>query len=126
MLQDYKPQLDTPKRQGRLALAYLQATFSDGSGTFTQSADNSSPRCTLTRNGTGQYTVTFPKVVLAHLVGLVIGAPESAGANFVNPEVLTPASGGAGTLTIETSTTLGTAADPVTGSKLYVTLLLGN
>lgn len=126
MLQDYKPQLDTPKRQGRLALAYLQATFTDGSGAFTQSADNSSPRCVLTRNGAGQYTVTFPKVVFAHIVGVVLHAAESIGGSFVNPEVLTPAAAGGGTLTLETSTTLGTPADPASGSKLYVTLLLGN
>lgn len=125
MLQDYKPQLDTPKRQGRLALVYAQATFSDGSGTFTQSTESSSPRTTLTRTGAGQYKLTFPKCQFAHIVGLQLFAPESAGANFANPESITPATGGQGEFLFETSTTLGTAADPVTGSKLHITLLVG-
>lgn len=125
MLQDYKPQFDTPKRQGRLALVYLQATFSDGSGTFAQATDMSSPRATLSRTGAGQYKVVFPKSQFAHIVGLVLFAPESAGANFANAESITAATGGQGEFLFETSTTLGTAADPVTGSVLHVTLLVG-
>lgn len=125
MLQDYKPQLDTPKRQGRLALVYLQATILGGAGAVTIDTEKSSPRVTITRSNTGKYTMTFPKCTFAHFVGGGVQLADSAGSN-VYPESLTPASGGAGSFTFETSTTPGTAADPATLSRIYVTLLIGN
>lgn len=125
MLKDYKPQLDTPKRQGRLALVYAQFTITDGSGTPSLDTANSSPGLTIARNGTGQYTLTFPKVVFAHFIGEGVQLAESAGSR-IYPETLTPSSGGVGTLTFETATTPGTAADPAVDSRLYITLLVGN
>lgn len=125
MLQDYKPQLDTPKRQGRFALVFLQATISDGSGTPVIDTANSSPRVTIARNGTGQYTMTFPKCTFAHFVGGAVQLAEAAGSN-VYPESLASASSGTGVLTFETAVTPGTAADPAVDSRIYVTLLVAN
>ncbi len=125
MLQDYKPQLDTPKRMGRAALVYLQATITDGSGAVLIDSEKSSPKVTIARNTTGQYTMTFPKVVFAHFVGGAVMLAEAAGSN-VYPETLVAASGGVGTLTFETAVTPGTAADPAVDSRIFITLLVGN
>jgi hypothetical protein len=128
MLQDYKPQLDTPKRQGRLALVYLQAAIG-ASGAPTVDTEDSSPRVTLTRNTTGQYTMTFPKCVFVHIVGHSILLAEATGVGgTIRPESLVAASGGTGTLTFETTTDSapGTAADPADGSRIFITLLVGN
>lgn len=124
MLQDYKPQLDTPKRHGRMALVYLQATIAGGSGAVTIDSANSSPKVTIARDGTGQYTMTFPKSQFAHYVGGGVLLAEAAGSN-VYPESLTAASGGVGTFTFETAVTPGTAADPADASRIFVTLLVG-
>lgn len=125
MLQDYKPGLDTPKRQGRCALVYVQATILGGSGAVTIDTNNSSPRTTIERTTTGKYKVTFPKVLFAHFVGGAVQLADSAGSN-VYPETLLPASSGTGVFTFETGTTPGTAADPATLSRIYVTLLVAN
>ncbi len=124
MLQDYKPQLDTPKRQGRLALVYLQATITDGSGAVLIDSEKSSPKVTIARNTTGQYTMTFPKSQFAHYVGGCVLLAEAAGSQ-VYPESLVAASGGVGTLTFETAVTPGTAVDPAVDSRIFVTLLVG-
>jgi hypothetical protein len=124
MLQDYKPQLDTPKRHGRMAFVYLQATILGGSGAVTIDSEKSSPKVTISRSNTGKYTMTFPKCQFAQFVGGGVQLADSAGSN-VYPESLTPASGGVGTFTFETATTPGTAADPATLSRIYVTLLVG-
>ncbi len=124
MLRDYKPQLDTPKRQGRLALVYIQATILGGAGAVTIDTDRSSPNTTISRSNTGKYTVTFPKSQFAHYVGGCVMLAESAGSD-VYPESIVAASGGVGTLTFETATTPGTAADPATLSRIFITLLVG-
>ena len=123
MLQDYKPQFDTPKRHGRMAPVYLQAAIG-ASGAPTLDTDKSSPKVTIVRNTTGQYTVTFPKSQFAHYVGGCVLLAESAGCE-VYPESLVAASGGVGTLTFETAVTPGTAADPAVDSRIFVTLLVG-
>jgi len=125
MLQNYKPQLDTPVRQGRISLVYLQATIAGGSGAPTVDTANSSPRVTLARNSAGQYTMTFPKCTFAHFVGGAVMLAESLGSN-VYPESLTAASGGVGTLTFECGTTPGTAAEVADNSRIFVTLVIGN
>lgn len=124
MLKDYKPQLDTPKRQGRLALVYIQFTISDGSGTPVIDTDRSSPGTTIARNGTGQYTMTFPKSQFAHYMGGGTLLAEQLGSQ-VYPESLTASSGGVGTLTFEMAITPGTAADPAQNTRVFVTLLVG-
>src|SRR5690606_14197365 len=68
MLQNYKPQLDTPVRQGRIAVVYIQATF-DGSGVATVDTDASSPRVTMVKDAAGDYDITFPKARWVHFVG---------------------------------------------------------
>lgn len=123
MLRDYKPQMDTPKRQGRLSLVYLQFTITDGSGTPSLDTANSSPNVAVTRSTTGAYSITMPKGQFQHFVGGGVRGPsdESAGSN-VYPEA---SDADAGTATIETAVTPGTAADPANGSRVLVTYLVG-
>lgn len=56
MLRDYKPQLDTPKRQKRLSLCYLQAAVG-ASGAPTLDEDNSAPQVAITRDSAGVYSI---------------------------------------------------------------------
>src|SRR5262245_6107569 len=131
MLQDYKPQLDTPKRQGRLALVYIQADIGS-SGAVTISTDGSSPRTSITLNGAGRYDITYPKCTYAHLVGAYVinddavpatGEGQSClGFNFV------PGGAGSGRGTGSILVVSGNGAvkaDPPNGSKLHITLLVG-
>jgi len=126
MLQDYKPQLDTPKRQGRLALVYAQVTFA--SGVATVDTDKSSPRVTFAKTGTGLYTMTFPKCVFAHLLSVEVANSAGGIGNAGYLLTLTPSSGGVGTATFEfdVNTAAATAADPADTCRAYITLLIGN
>lgn len=120
MFPDYKEQLLTPKKCGRLMLCYLQATIT-GAGTFTLNTADTSPGVSLVRNTTGQYTVTGPKGKFIHPVSSYLLLAESLGTR-VEPESMSAANG---TLTYETATTIGTAVDPATNSVLLITWLVG-
>jgi hypothetical protein len=129
MLQDYKPQMDTPKRQGRLALVYLQATFATGVASV--DTDKSSPRVTLVKSTTGLYNVTFPKCTYVHVVGAHLdpGAddPSDPALKIVSPRAFTPASGGTGIgKVLFSNTDDGGPEDPGDTTRFYLTLLVGN
>lgn len=128
MLQDYKPQLDTPKRQGRLALVYIQATFS--SGVATVDTDRSSPRVTMVKSATGRYAITFPKSQFVHWVGGSLDPaaddPTDTNEQDVSPRSLNPANGGTGTGSVLfRDTDVGDLQDPRDGTRCYITLLVG-
>jgi hypothetical protein len=130
MLRDYKPQLDTPKRQGRLSLVYIQATFA--SGVATVDTDASSPEVTMEKDSTGDYDITFPKARFVHCIGVEIdpgtddpgdtaekeGSPRSLSASGSNGV-------GTGKILFRNSDD-GGLADPEDNSRVYVTLLVGN
>ncbi len=122
MLRDYKNQMDTPKRQKRLSLVFVEATI-DSSGDATTVTADSSPDTTLTKTATGTYRCNMPRGTFQHFVGGSVVGPsgESAGSQ-VYPETK---DAGAGTATIETSITPGTAADPADGSRIVLTYLVG-
>src|SRR5688572_31287074 len=76
MLQDYKPQLDTPKRQGRLSLVYIQADIG-ASGAPTIVTANSSPRTTISRDSEALYSITYPKSRFVHAISAVVQNNDS-------------------------------------------------
>jgi len=128
MLQDYKPQLDTPKRQGRLALVYIQATFA--SGVATVDTDKSSPRVTMVKSATGRYTITFPKSQFVHWVGGGLDPaaddPTDANEQDVSPRSLVASSGGTGTgFVLFRDSDDGALRDPSDNTRCYITLLIG-
>lgn len=127
MLRDYKPQLDTPKRQGRLALVYIQAAIG-AAGAVTIDTEASSPNTTITIGATGHYSFTFPKSQFAHWLGQpVVQLAEATGVGAsVHAETLVAASGGTGTGSIECTTeTADTPAFPASGSRIFISLLVG-
>ncbi len=129
MLQDYKPQLDTPKRQGRLALVYIQATFA--SGVATVDTDKSSPRVTMVKSATGRYAITFPKGQFVHWVGGALDPaaddPTDANEQDVSPRSLVAAGAngvGTGSVLFRDSDD-GALRDPSDSTRAYITLLVG-
>lgn len=129
MLQDYKPQFDTPKRQGRLALVYIQATFA--SGVATVDTEKSSPRVTMVKDTTGDYDITFPKGQFVHCVGITMDPATdtpTTGALVGYPRSLVAAgSNGTGTGKILFVNEDGSPAvtDPGDNVRCYITLLVG-
>lgn len=125
MLRDYKPQLDTPKRQKRLSLVYLQATFATGVATVDTS--ESAPDVTLTKSTTGLYDVTFPEGTFVHVVGCHLDPgeadPTDAALKIVNPYNFS-ATGGTGQL-LFSNVDDGGPEDPGDTTRLYLTLLVG-
>jgi|SRR5688572_710597 len=100
---------------------FIQAAIG-ATGAVTRDAANSSPETTIARDGTGQYSITFPKGSFAQVVGAEVLLAESAGSKLFTEAV----SATAGTASFEAATTPGTAADPADGSRVFITLLVAN
>lgn len=109
-----------PNQFGDISVIVLQASFASAGPTITRDATQSSPDTTIVRDGTGQFTVTFPKSVFVHFVSAARSIAEAAAGQFIDLETLQ-----SGSATFETSTTKGTAADPADGEKLFFTFLIG-
>lgn len=121
--QAYARNVYAPQKCVDVNIVTLQATYASSGNVITRDATVSSPETTITRDTTGQFTVTFPKGTGAHLVSLYRMISEAAAGQFIDPETLVASTG---TLTFETSTTKGTAADPADGERIFVTLLVYN
>jgi hypothetical protein len=132
MLQDYKPQLDTPKRQGRLSLVYIQAAVG-ATGAPTIDTANSSPRTTIARDSAGVYSITYPKAVFVHPVGACITEPDVspvAADGKVGGFVGLDATGaGVGTgigKAVFSASDDGLISEVTDGARINITLLIGN
>lgn len=105
-----------------LNYVFVQATIAGGSGAVTRDAANSSPETTITRDGVGQYSITFPKGAFAQVIGAEVLLAESAGSKLYAEAV----SATAGTASFEAAAVPGTAADPADLSRIFITLLVSN
>lgn len=123
MFAAYARNVYAPTKFVDVSIVILQATFASSGTVITRDAANSSPETTIVRDSAGQFTVTFPKCVGAHVVGLSRMIAEAAAGQFIDPETLVSTTG---TFTFETSTTKGTAADPADGERIFVTLICFN
>lgn len=119
----YARNVYAPQKFVDVQIVILQATYASSGNVITRDPDKSSPETTITRDTTGQFTVTFPKCVGAHVVGLSRMLAEAGAGQFIDAETLTASPGA---LTFETSTTKGTAADPADGERIFVTLICFN
>ena len=127
-LPDNASNLYSAGKFGDQTLVQLQAVFASSGPTITADAANTSPGVTITRDGTGQFTVKFPAGSTAHPLYLCRVLAEAGAGQFIDIESLTPSLNdgtGLGSMTVETSTTKGTAADPADGERLFFTLLVG-
>ena len=125
----YARNVYAPQKFVDFQIVTLQATYASSGNVITRDADTSSPETTITRDTTGQFTVKFPAGTGAHLVSLYRMIAEAASGQFIDPETLSASlndGSGQGSLTFETSTTKGTAADPADGERIFVTLFLFN
>jgi len=120
MLTSYARNLYGPTKFVDLSFVVIQATMA--AGVVTRDAANSSPETTITLDTTGQFSITYPKCLFAQVVGAEVLLAESLGSKLY-AETVTPTSG---TATFESATTPGTAATPADGSRLFITLLVGN
>jgi len=102
-------------------IVVLQATIG-AAGAVTRDAAVSSPETTITLDGTGQYSITFPKGTAGHIVGCEALLAEQLG-NKLYPEAF---SATAGTATFEHAVAPGTAAEPASGTRFFITLLVFN
>lgn len=130
MLRSYKPQFDTPVQGGRISLVYIQATVGD-SGAVTIDSQKSSPGTSITIGATGHYAITFPKCRFAHWLGApVVQLTEATGVGAsVHPETLVADGNGTGTGTGSfecTTETADTPAYPASGSRIFISLVVGN
>lgn len=129
MLQDYKPQFDTPKRQGRLAIVYIQAAVG-ATGAPTIDTDNSSPRTSISRDSAGVYSITFPKGQFVHPVGACITEPDASPVEgdgkvggFLSMSAATGGTG-VGKVTFAASDD-GLISEVTNGARINITLLIG-
>lgn len=122
-LESYARNVFGSRQLGDLSLVLIQAVMVSGAPVLTASA--SSPNVTIALAAPGNFTVTFPNCVSAHLIGAWVSTNgESAGVGqSVHWETLVPS---AGTGSFETtSETVDTPVTPVDGDTIYVTLLCG-
>ena len=119
--QDYARNLYGPKVMGELSLVLIVADVG-ASGAVVLDADDSSPETTITLDGTGQYSITFPATERVFLLGAHSMIAEAVGSQIQFETLLTAGSG-----TFETAlTTAGaTAAEPASGTRFYIALLCG-
>jgi hypothetical protein len=104
-----------------LNIVVIQATIG-AAGAVTRDAEVSSPETTITLDGAGQYSITFPKGTAGHIVGCEALLAESLG-NKLYPEAF---SATAGTASFEHAVTPGTAAAPAAGTRFFITLFVYN
>lgn len=122
MLPDYKSGLlFTALKKRHLHLILVQFTITDGSGTPSLDTTASDPNTTITRDGTGQYTVTFPKGLVFHPLPIQTVLAEQAGSEGYWESF----SAANGTASFEMAITPGTAADPAQNTRVCVAFLLG-
>lgn len=122
-LESYARNVYGSRQLGDLSLVLIQAVMVAGAAVLTASA--SSPDVTITLGVTGNFAITFPRCVSAHLIGAWVSTNgESAGvAQSVHWETLVPS---LGTGSFETtSETVDTPVTPVDGDTIYITLLCG-
>ncbi len=116
----------TAVKMGNINLHHVVATFTDGSGGFTQDLTQSSPGCVLTRTAQGNYTVTLPlprQQVIMPLYQNLSRAVQLLGSSVIFFETLS--------ITLGTCTYAVQVAgssvdtDPASGDVLRVYILTG-
>jgi hypothetical protein len=126
MLAAYARNVYAPTKFVDVSIVIVQAVFASSGTTITRDAANSSPETTIVRDGTGQFTVTFPKCLGAHFVAGSTLLAEATGVGAdIRPESVS-ASLGSASFETSTATAPGTAADPADGSRLFFTFILFN
>jgi hypothetical protein len=107
-----------------LSFVFIQATMV--AGAVVRDGANSSPETTIALGTAGQFTCTFPSGNFVQILNiLVCREAEAAGVGqSVHCETMTMSPG---TLAFETtSETVDTPVTPTDGSRIYVTLIVGN
>src|SRR5690606_1460303 len=115
-----------PTKFGLIEDVFIQATFTDGSGTVDLDEDNSSPGVTIKMDDTGDYDITFPAGNWVHVSGMHLDnkddTPDATDAKVAVPCNIS--SDGTGKVLI-LATDDGLVADPDSGARLFVHLKVG-
>lgn len=125
MFQDFGAIVMTPVKQGNLYLFTVVATFTNGSGAFTQDTTVSTPGAILSRTGAGNFTVTLPSPQALALVPFehhMARAVTLAASAQIFQETISLT---ARTVTYVTQAAgaLGTDADPASGDVMRIQIL---
>lgn len=122
----YTRNLYGPQKLVDLNIVVIQATMV--AGAVVLDADNSSPETSIALGTAGQFTIAFPAGTFVHLVGVHVSREaEAAGVGqSAHWETMSASTAGVGAGAFETtSETVDTPVTPTDGSRIYVTLLVG-